>query len=403
MRDAAERLADAETAASKHQQAAQRDARAFRSQIYPPGSEYALCYAESQLMSAVIAVLNESLTESIKGFYRLRKAYATLQEIADAEKRYLKSKTSSSLPSSSRPSTDSVRSARSATKPMPTSSASRLNQETFSAHSDPTKSELDDDDDDFDFVDAEEGHDDLPTPVHYQGHLEPTNPMDMSEKMKELSLESRDRGMEPQPPSYNPATRNHDPLEDEPDLADYTNHPIDLFIMSGSNLCFGILQLLLSLIPPAFSKLLNIVGFRGDRAAGIAMLWRATRYHNIQGAMAGLVTLGYYNVMVGTCDIITSNAHPRDRCRALLSNMRESYPKSRLWLLEEARMYAGDKQLEKAVEITGGGEESPLKQVEALRWFEHSLNCMYLHRYEECASGFMKVCCGPPPTCALVI
>ncbi|KAK4895652.1 hypothetical protein LTR28_001923, partial [Elasticomyces elasticus] len=176
---------------------------------------------------------------------------------------------------------------------------------------------------------------------------------------------------------------------DELDTVDFT-HPIDEFIHSGTSLCFGILQLMLSLIPPAFSKLLYIIGFKGDRDAGIAMLWRATRYHNINGAMAGLVTLGYYNGMIGFCDILAADSYPKERCKILLGEMREKYPKSRLWLLEEARMRAGDGRLEDAVSMMQGAEKSPLKQVEALQWFENSLNCMYLHRFEDCAKSFLK-------------
>jgi hypothetical protein len=64
---------------------------------------------------------------------------------------------------------------------------------------------------------------------------------------------------------------------------------------------------------------------------------------------------------------------------------------SRLWILEEARMLSTDRQLEKAVQLLKDTEDSQLKQVLALQWFERSLDSMYLHNYEECAEGFQKV------------
>jgi hypothetical protein len=47
---------------------------------------------------------------------------------------------------------------------------------------------------------------------------------------------------------------------------------------------------------------------------------------------------------------------------------------------------------EEAVELLKNTEDSQLRQVLALQWFERSLNNMYFHNYEECATGFQKVC-----------
>ncbi|KAG9960712.1 hypothetical protein KCU61_g6306, partial [Aureobasidium melanogenum] len=358
MREASDRLSQAESAAYDHQRHA--DKNAYHSKIYPPGSEYALCLSEAQLMSAVVAVLTESLSESIKGFYKMRKAYVALQEIADAEKRYLKGRSSASVASSSTRST--VNSA-----PSLASEAPSISGQTLVAP---------DEDVDDDFVDADETITGPATPTTYQGHLESK---ELESKLENLSIRPGSSSTQTPVP----------PVVEEDDFSDFANHPIDLFVHSGTNLCFGLMQLMLSLIPPAFSKLLYIIGFKGDRELGIQMLWRATQYSNINGAMAGLVTLGFYNLTVGFCDIVTSDAYPKERLTTLLVQMRKRYPQSRLWRLEEARMLAANKQLEDAVTMCGTHEKSPLKQVEALQWFEKSLNCMYMHRYEECATSFL--------------
>ncbi|UJO11189.1 Inclusion body clearance protein iml2 [Fulvia fulva] len=370
MEQASSRLADAEESASEHQRRAIRDpSTAHQSKIYPVGAEYALCHAETQLMTAVVGVLNESLTESLRGFYKLRKAFSTLQELVEAENRYLEKHISSSQ--------------------------SSLASSTATSSGVMTPAEDGSDDEDLDFQDAQEGVNGhaQPMPTDYQGHLN-------LPKVADLKLEDKSKVIPSieQAPSRAPTTESSDPTRlaktahDELDFTSVSRDEIDIFIHSGSALCFGLLQLLLSMVPPAFSKLLSIFSFRGDRENGLRLLWKATAFKdNINGGMAGLITLGFHNAAIALCDIHSREAYPEARIRALLSDMRSLYPKSFMWILEEARMLNADRKLESAVELlTTGSGVSPLKQVEALRVFETSLSLMFLHRYQECADSWIK-------------
>lgn len=416
---ASDRLADAESTASADHRRAQRDSYSFRSSIYPAGAEFALCHAESQLMSAVVGVLNESLTESIKGFYKLRKAYMTLDGILEAETRYMSINNGSSHTTPKKRSVDSLRSNRSArsvkippggfvedrkVKSSEQEAGQKISElkandiaiqdQAYETNRNESLDDVDDDDDD-EFYDAEEGAKNQPEAGTYAGRIEAN---DVSEKFANISTE-RTRNYENEllaSPKILPVREgmlNHDAD------SDIFANPIDVFIHSGANLCFGLLLIMISMIPPAFGKLLFIIGFRGDRDRGLRMLWQASKFHNINGAMAGLILLGYYNTIVGFSDIIPDQGsstfedavegYPKKRCEALLADMRIRHPKSHLWLLEEARMQATNRHLSTAMSLLQSSSKSPLKQVEALNMFEKSLDAMYMHDYTLCATSFI--------------
>ncbi|OCL09039.1 hypothetical protein AOQ84DRAFT_339507 [Glonium stellatum] len=400
MREASETLADAESTAYEHQRRAHRVPHAYHSPIFPPGTEFAVCLAEAQLMSAVVGVLNESLTESIKGFYKLRKAYLTLEGIMEAERKYVRERSSSSVNNAFKP--KAAQAQNTSANVSATSSKNVQGKENIVNKEIPSAVDGDDE-----FFDADEDHANTQTPTKYIGHLGvqtkkgETIEVDTSNQMlKKESNPTVETPLEsPSPDSVSDTAEEFSnltvqkTLQEGSDVSIFGEHPVDTFILSGSNFCFGILLLMISLVPPAFATLLKIVGFKGDRERGIQMLWQATKFQDIHGAMAGLVLFGYYNGLTGFCDIIPQSgegSYPKDRCRTLLAEMRLRYPKSHLWLIEEARMLASDKQLENAVEFMGNCTESPLKQLEALQWFERSLNTMYMHNYQDCSVAFQK-------------
>lgn len=381
MEKAGARIAEAEDSAYEHQRRAQHNpSTSNQSGIYPVGSEYALVYAETQLMSAVVAVLTESLTESLKGFYKLRKAFATLHEISEAEKKFLRAH---------------CKKDQSGTSSVFSSSAVSVVSGIGDTKTSSQKKNLDEEDDDMEFVDASDGGIDVPTPMAYQGHMEYLSLSDLklNDSSPQNLVQNPTSALEPGGlEADSKSTLKH--ADEDIDLRDLTSDPIDLFIHSGTNLCFGLLQLLLSMIPPAFAKILSIFSFRGDRETGLKMLWLATRFKdNINGAMAGMIVLGFHNAALAFCDIISKDALPTDRLRALLKELRGAYPKSKLWLLEEARMLSADRKLDDATRLIVNGRQSSLKQIEALGVFELSLSYMYLHRYQDCADSFLR-CIG---------
>ena len=232
MEQAGAKIAEAEEAALEHQRRAIRDSStAHHSAIYPPGSEYALCHAESQLMSAVVAVLNESLTESLRGFYKLRKAFVTLHEISEAEKRYVQMHGRN------------VQGSRSSVAGSATSIPSEKDPNSSDTAADGSgvlTPNTTDEDDDLDFVDAEDGTSDSATPADYQGHLQlpDMSSLELQETVTEkingsLASGITTAGVDVDSKSAAAAA------DQEVDLRTLTSDPIDLFIHSGTNLCFG--------------------------------------------------------------------------------------------------------------------------------------------------------------------
>jgi hypothetical protein len=359
-------------------------------------------------MSAVVAVLNESLTESIKGFYKLRKAYLTLDGILEAEVKYMTGRSKTSLNTSARKSVDSLRSAGSARsmnampggfgnnqRSMPngyTPSIRSIDEEHASSLANsnakvtaPKDKVVDEEGDEF--FDADED-------TEATEHLDTDG---TGEKLAGMSLNGPgSNGL----PSLTSPTQAHGILNHDPDSDVFANS-VDVFVHSGANLCFGLLLLMISMIPPAFGKLLFIIGFRGDRDRGLRLLWQASKFHNINGAMAGLILLGYYNTIVGFSDILPDSSptsegeapsiegYPKQRCEELLLDMRSRHPQSHLWLLEEARMQATNRHLASAISTLDKATKSPLKQVEALEMFERALDAMYIHDYNLCATSFL--------------
>ena len=360
---AAQQLGECEARALADQKKAQKELAGYvngtegKCGVYPPGTEYALVNAEAMLMGAVTGVLHEGLlAEGIRSFYKLRKAYFAVEAIVELEnKGAVLEKKQKSLAEAF------------AEDRMPGS---------FGAE---------------EWEDSETTGADSP----------PGIPKDLQPKEGETTEASSASPTPSSSAAVAAADDNDDgttpktSVEAEP----FTN-PRDVFIHSGATMCYGTLLFLFTLVPPALTKLLSIVGFRGDRERGIRMLWDSSAFPNVHGAIAGIVLLSYYNGLLGQADIVPPEdlfdeaaeivGTPVARCEALLTRMRERYPSSGFWHLEQSKMHANARRLGEAIRVLQAMPQPNMRQVEALCEFEIALDAMFAMEWPLMRDSFLR-------------
>jgi hypothetical protein len=308
--------------------------------------------------------LSGSVTEAIKGFYKLRKAYLTLDGIMEIEAKHLRKHATSR------------RSSLALTKQATRASAHSTNAPLNPGHATQPASELD--------------------PLNEKSQLEhagiPDSGPDGQPRISDVDPAVDDLSL------LTPARIESKLLEIDPASVGISSHT-DIFIHSGTRLCYGILLVVFSMIEnPIFHKVLYIVGFKGDRERGTRYLWQAARFTNFNSAIAGIALLGYYNGLVGFCDILATDdgadddlsGYPRARTSILLADMRKRYPDSKLWKMEEARMHSFNRNLAGAIKILADNSDSNMKQIASINMFEMSLTTMFMHDYELCAKSWIQ-------------
>ena len=311
-----------------------RDRDSRGASIYSRGTEFAMVQLEAQLLGTVATVMQnpKSVKDAVVALYKIRKLVKTLDRIVDAEGRAMKRH------------------------------LSRLAGKSLS------------DDEEFEVIDAagDEEEDDMIalgnaleddwTEVDEGDAALPT------EEAIENILAKLDVGQ--QEVKTAPASRKIEPALD-PSLL---TNPIDVFIHTSANMCYGLLFLVRGAIPSTFSRLLNVLGFQDDHDRGLRMLWQASQFADVSvnGAIAGLLLLAYYNETMQAADIQPSETDvkelaaqgemvgfPRARCRSLIATLSERFPDSGLVTLEAGRLLAFDRDLKESIKVLDMESETP--------------------------------------------
>ncbi|EAZ63587.2 hypothetical protein PICST_68670 [Scheffersomyces stipitis CBS 6054] len=382
------------------------------SYIYPPGTEFQVTYAESTLLNALVMLLKENngMVEGAKALFKLRRAYQTLdsvyKKIKDSEPIF--NKNLSKLKKESLSNMNNI-----STSDLPGyKSNSSMSSNGGSSASLASDVKL--------MKDLEKVY------QMRKGRIEGTNLGNNAPEKINFFEGFEDRSSNSSiVSSAATSTSNLSTTESATDNQLHVS-TVDEFIHSGVQLCFGILQVVLSLIPPAIGKVLSIVGFKGDREIGLKMLWRtAITSRNIHGELALLCLLVFYDGPVQFVDVgFQLPGHEDSKVKDVLSldgkttvseselkkilqnpalytpqllkRARAFFPHNALWLLQEGRVLAAQGELEKATQLMQSFTDDKsnkirMQQVEALLVFDRGMFYAFQHDYDNAARDFVKL------------
>ena len=290
MKHAAVILTKAEGLAWKEKGFAEKN-RLQGSEIYPAGTEYTVVYAEANLLNALLMLMTESFVEQAKALLKLRRAYHALDSISKSMQRMNKGEFTTV--------TEAMRNlgllGNESTPNLQSDGSSSSTQRFADVPHGLTEQQLQD----REVVEGLERIYRMRKARIAGSHI--GNPPAYKAMRTHLGMEGtggvrgeKARGEK----TYGEKTygeKTYGEVPGEQMYGDPEISSVDEYIHSGVNLCFGILQVVLSLLPPGLGKVLSVVGFKGSREKGLRMIWKAAQERNVQGGIALLALLVFYD------------------------------------------------------------------------------------------------------------
>ncbi|KAG0668040.1 Mitochondrial outer membrane protein iml2 [Maudiozyma exigua] len=406
------------------------------SSLYPPGTVYAVTYTESLLLHALLMLFSESLVEAAKALFKLRKAYSMLTQIINLVQNSEKRKRPSSHNIKPMTPADNSSTTTASSKSSSRSrSSSNSNPSTKNSHKNSRSPSVSVSDSGISTGTSSTLSTSVDIPYKVSETQKNDNSLnELAEKIQKMKIGRLAGSHIDNAPAFsrlreglglgtmktidkknsNATTESY--LSEEYDLHQAT---IDEFIASGTNLCYGILQVVLSLIPPAVGAVLSVVGFKGSREEGLRLIWKATRQRNVHGCIGLLALMFYYDgpfqFTDDDFDIPASGKstddnelpltrsytnpsdfnsmsndkllHPGKLLEDSLLQARALFPHSALWLLNEARMLSARGRLDDAMALMESIDVNDIhmRQVKVLMVFDKANTMVNIHDFERAA------------------
>ena len=409
----------------------------YTSDRYPPGLECKVAYIESCLLGALLMLFNESYLDTVKALYKLKKAYSALSNVnkivqkKKGENVFLKKDRNIDIFNEEDESIDVIEgeddqyvyyTEYSESEESDEAAEGAASIDTFyTCFEDPidhnreflSEGTFDESTvlDDSNYNNLEPS--DLPANLFKEIKNNANTPQNQA-YLKQLNKvfqmrEDRLRGRHINESFYKIRKNLGDPQKKHHQKKTFpylntsgnVNNTIDEFIESSAGLCYGIIQLILSILPPAVTSVLNAFGFNIDKMEGLHLLWDVVNERNIfSGLSLGTLVIYYHgpfkfidnNFNIPIDDKrIESLIHPGKKLDEMILKATYVFPDSSLWILQESIVLSSKGELKKALDVINQKdiEETKMLQIKAQLVFCRALLYCCNFDYEKAAEDFI--------------
>ncbi|EPX72884.1 uncharacterized protein SOCG_00646 [Schizosaccharomyces octosporus yFS286] len=167
---------------------------------------------------------------------------------------------------------------------------------------------------------------------------------------------------------------------------------VDEFIESGVSTGYGVLTFLISLLSPSILRVLSFFSMHGNRKDAVQLMWKATAYPNMQGAIA-LLCLYAFNAMVQSSASIVplDYANELSRCQDGINSVRQRYSNGAIWAVMQGKLYYLRGDSEKALELEKTRIDTSMEQIIAMKGFDTAMLYVGIRKFKEAAQAILDL------------
>ncbi|RZF48917.1 hypothetical protein LSTR_LSTR003297 [Laodelphax striatellus] len=142
-------------------------------------------------------------------------------------------------------------------------------------------------------------------------------------------------------------------------------------LMAAVSFGYGVFQLCVSLLPPSLLKLIQLLGFGGDRVSGLEALMFSRQGHDMRAPLATLALLWYHTIVRPFFALDGSNVEAGvETATALIAESQHEFEDSALFLFFKGRIHRLQCNVDSALEAYRAGVEKSMQR-------EVQLLCMH--------------------------